>query len=99
MATPDSFAVKSGEQFHLNADSSYDPDGDSLSYLWFQYKEAGTYPGIISFKPYATNLYNLPVTAPKVEKPETIHFILQLTDKGTPPLTRYKRVIVTVLPK
>ncbi len=98
LAIPDSFSVHSGEQFYLNADGTYDPDGDSMSYLWFQYKEAGTYPGIISFKPYAANLYNLPVTAPPVKTPQTIHFILQVTDKGTPQLTRYKRVIVTVLP-
>ena len=99
LAHADSFTVRSGELFHLNADGTYDPDGDSMSYLWFQYKEAGTYPGVVSFKPYAANLYNLPVTAPQVDKPQTIHFILQVTDKGTPALTRYKRVIVTVVPK
>jgi len=99
LAHPASFSVKSGEQFHLNADGTYDPDGDSMSYLWFQYREAGTYPGIVSFSPYASNLYDLPVTAPKVEKPQTIHFILQVKDKGTPALVSYKRVIVTVLPK
>ena len=98
LAMADSFSVKSGEQFYLNAQETYDPDGDSMSYLWFQYKEAGSYPGVISFKPYAANLYNLPVTAPVVETPQTIHFILQVTDKGTPALTRYKRVRVTVLP-
>jgi hypothetical protein len=53
----------------------------------------------ISFRPYATNLYDLPVTAPVVDSAVTIHFILKVTDKGTPPLTRYKRVVVTVLPK
>lgn len=99
LAHADSFSVKSGEQFHLNADGSFDPDGDSMSFLWFQYKEAGTYPGIISFRPYAANLYDLPVTAPKVDKPQTIHFILQVKDKGIPSLTRYKRVVVTVLPE
>lgn len=99
LAHPEKFSVKSGEEFHLNADGTNDPDGDSMSYLWFQYREAGTYPGAVSFRPYSPNLYNLPVTAPKVMKPETIHFILKVTDKGTPALTRYKRVIVTVLPK
>ena len=38
------------------------------------------------------------LTAPKVEKPETLHFILRVTDKGRPPLSRYERVIVTVTP-
>lgn len=51
------------------------------------------------FRPYAANLYDVPVTAPMVDSAVTIHFILKVTDKGTPPLTRYKRVIVTVLPK
>jgi hypothetical protein len=99
LAHPATFTVKAGEQFHLNADGSTDPDGDSMSYLWFQYKEAGTYPGMVSFRPYAANLYDLPVTAPNVKKKETIHFILQVKDKGTPALARYKRIIVTVLPK
>ncbi|MDB5123403.1 MAG: hypothetical protein JWP94_1532 [Mucilaginibacter sp.] len=96
---PDHFSVKSGEQFHLSAAGTYDPDGDSLSYLWFQYPEAGSYKGLISFSPYAPNLYDIPVTAPVVNSPQTIHFILKVTDKGSPRLTRYKRVIVTVLPK
>lgn len=94
----DHLTVKSGEQFHLNADGTTDPDGDSISYLWFQYAEAGSYKGIVSFKPYSPNLYNIPVTAPVVNSTQTIHFILKVTDKGTPPLTRYKRVIVTVVP-
>jgi hypothetical protein len=90
--------VKSGETFHLNASGTTDPDGDSMSYLWVQYPEAGTYPGQVSTRPYAPNLYDLPVTAPSVDSPQTVHFILQVTDKGTPALTRYKRVIVTVVP-
>lgn len=95
---PDNFTVKSGEEFFLNAEGTIDPDGDSMSYLWFQYKEAGTYPGYVSTRPYSPNLYRLPITAPKVDKPETIHFILQVTDKGAPALTRYKRVVVRVEP-
>jgi Cellulose-binding Sde182, nucleoside hydrolase-like domain/Cellulose-binding protein Sde0182, C-terminal domain len=98
VAGGEQITVRSGEQFHLSAEGTTDPDGDSMSYLWFQYPEAGTYPGIVNFRPYAANLYDLPVTAPKVETRLTIHFILKVTDKGTPPLTRYKRVIVNVLP-
>ncbi len=95
----DYLTIKSGEQFRLSAAGTSDPDGDSMSYLWFQYKEAGTYKGTVSFRPYSPNLYELPVTAPVVDSAQTIHFILKVTDKGTPPLTRYKRVIVTVVPK
>lgn len=98
LAHADRVSVKSGQQFHLNADGTTDPDGDSMSYWWFQYREAGTFEGNVSFRPYAQNIYNLPVTAPVVDSPKTIHFILKVTDKGTPALTRYKRVIVTVTP-
>lgn len=96
---PDRINVKSGEAFVLDAGGTTDPDGDNLSYLWFQYPEAGTYRQIIPFDP-AENLIRVPrLTAPVVEKPETAHFILRVTDKGNPPLTRYKRVIVNILPK
>jgi hypothetical protein len=98
LAHPAQFTAKSGELFHLNADGTYDPDEDSVSCLWMHYKEAGTLKSRVSFFPYAANIYDLPVTAPKVTKPETLHFILKVTDKGTPALSRYKRVIVTVVP-
>lgn len=99
LAHADHLTIKSGEQFILSAKGSTDPDGDSMSYLWFPYPEAGTYNGHVSFRPYASNLYSIPVTAPEVKKPETIHFILKVTDKGIPALTSYKRVIVTVEPR
>ena len=99
LATPGELTVTSGQQFVLDATGSHDPDSDSLSYYWFQYPEAGDFPANIDFKPFAQNLKRLPVTAPEVTSPVTIHFILKLTDKGTPPLTRYRRVIVHVQPQ
>jgi Protein of unknown function (DUF1593) len=97
LGNPERMTVKSGEGFGMDASGSYDPDGDSLSFLWFTYPEAGSYKGEISILP--ENAHGAYVVAPVVNKPETIHFILRVTDKGTPPLSRYKRVIVTVLPK
>jgi len=96
---PAEFTVKSGEIFKLDADGTYDPDGDALSYLWFQYPEAGTYDGEVRFS-LAENLYNVhTIRAPEVERPQTVHFILRVTDKGTPALSRYRRVIVTIVPE
>ena len=91
------FTVKSGSSFELDAGPTTDPDGDSLTYLWFPYPEAGTYQGEFSIN-QPENVYHASATAPVVEKPETIHIILKVTDKGTPALTRYQRVIVTVEP-
>lgn len=94
---PAEITVKSGQGFGLSAEASTDPDGDSLSFLWFHYPEAGTYRQFVKVDG-AENATGAWIIAPKVEKPGTLHFILRLTDKGTPPLSRYQRVIVTVLP-
>jgi hypothetical protein len=73
-----------------------DPDGNSLSYRWWQYKEAGSYKGNVeiqnSDKPNAS--FTIPADA---ISGRTIHVILEVTDSGTPALTHYKRVIVTVV--
>jgi hypothetical protein len=96
LSQPASISVKSGEEFSLGATAS-DPDGDSVSYYWFQYQEAGSHKGSVSIN--AENMPYVTLFAPKVDKAETIHFILRVTDKGTPALSRYKRVVVTVVPK
>lgn len=98
LAHSDQFTVKSGDIFYLDASGTKDPDGDNLSYLWFQYPEVGTLKKPVKING-AENIYRVPVTAPSVDKPETTHFILKVTDKGQPSLSRYKRVIVTILPK
>jgi Cellulose-binding Sde182, nucleoside hydrolase-like domain/Cellulose-binding protein Sde0182, C-terminal domain len=72
-----------------------DPDHNSVQAMWWQYNDAGTYPGDITLAhPEAlTTSFRVPDDA----KPgQTIDVILQATDNGTPSLTRYQRVIVTV---
>ncbi len=97
LSHPEEIKVKSGQYCGLDAFDTTDPDGDSFSFLWFQYPEAGTYHKLISLG--AENAHAVGFTAPKVERPETAHFILKVTDKGTPALSRYKRIIVTILPQ
>ncbi len=94
---PDRLTVKSGAGVTLDADGSSDPDGDSISYLWFHYPEAGTYPGVITTGG-AENVDRYQFNAPTVTEPVTAHFILRVTDKGTPQLSRYRRIIVTITP-
>jgi len=90
------FEVKSSQAFTLDALDSTDPDGDNLSFLWFHYPEESSYKEKINLG--ADNVHIVHATAPKVTKKETLHFILKVTDKGSPALSRYKRVIVTVTP-
>ncbi|MCC4234098.1 DUF1593 domain-containing protein [Sphingobium soli] len=98
LAHPDQITVRSGEAFSLSGAGTTDPDGDSLSYLWFNYAEAGSWKTPIP-PSGAENVFHATFKAPDVSKQETAHFILKVTDKGSPPLTRYKRVIVNILPK
>jgi hypothetical protein len=95
--TPVEFSVHSGKEFHLNAVDSYDPDHDSLSFYWFQYVEAGD-ADAIRLTPFSQALADLPVTAPKVDAPKVAHFIVRVTDKGSPALSRYQRVVVHIVP-
>ncbi len=98
LGVPEHITVRSGEGFGLDAFDTTDPDGDSFSFLWFNYPEAGTYKKPVKISS-PENSHGIYVVAPEVEKEETTHFILRVTDKGTPPLSSYKRVIVTILPK
>ncbi|MCM1982972.1 DUF1593 domain-containing protein, partial [Lyngbya confervoides] len=88
--------VRSGDAINLDAAETSDPDGDNLTYQWWIYAEAGSYPDPIALqnadRPQAS------FTAPEVQEPETVHVILEVTDQGEPALTRYQRAIVTIQP-
>jgi hypothetical protein len=97
LSHPDRLTVHSGERFVLSAVDSTDPDGDSLSFQWFHYQDIGHWQTAIP-NGIAANIHTVDFTAPVVKEPREAHFIVRVTDKGSPPLTRYERVIVTVLP-
>ncbi len=101
----DRLTVKRGDRVNLSAEGSSDPDGDALSYEWFYYNEAGTFPASSarSGQPVAIQNFDQPkawftVPTRRVMPPGTgtMHIILAVTDHGTPRLTRYQRVIVDV---
>jgi hypothetical protein len=97
LSHPEQIKVKAGQGFVLDAFGTFDPDGDSFSFLWFNYPEAGSYKKSIQAEG-AENAHAAFVVAPEVDKEETAHFILRVTDKGEPELSRYKRIIVTITP-
>ncbi|WP_345785742.1 nucleoside hydrolase-like domain-containing protein [Pelagicoccus sp. SDUM812002] len=94
-----------GDKVPLSAVGSYDPDGDELTYHWFAYNEAGSYaterartgyPVVIEGHDKAEAVLQVP--AKNNARPGDLHIILAVTDKGSPALTRYQRVIVEVTP-
>ncbi len=97
--------AKRGQRVDLSAEGTTDPDGDAVSYLWFYYNEAGTFPlsSARSGQPLEIANFDQPkawftVPTSRVMPPGTgdMHIILAVTDHGSPRLTRYQRVIVTV---
>lgn len=99
--------AKRGERVNLSAEGTSDPDGDAVSYEWFYYNEAGTFPAAsarsgqpLEIKNFDQHKAWFTVPTSRVMPPGTgeMHIILAVTDHGTPRLTRYRRVIVTVTP-
>ena len=95
-ANPRDLAVRPGATVQLNT-RGYDPDGDALTYRWWQYQEASSYKGNIKIR--NAGQQNAAFTIPKDARTgQTIHMVCTVQDNGTPPLSRYQRVIVTVQP-
>lgn len=87
--------AQAGAEIQLSADGTYDPDGDNLTYSWWQYQEAGTYNGNIQI--INNNEDKAKAIIPEdATKGNTVHIICEVTDDGTPNLTRYQRVIISI---
>jgi hypothetical protein len=82
-----------GETIRLNGKVS-DPDGNKISVKWWQF-QVGTYPGDISILNSNTVQEKLLIPTDAISG-QTIHIILEATDDGSPSLTKYQRVIITV---
>jgi hypothetical protein len=86
-------SAKPGELVKLSG-SATDPDGNPLTYRWWQYEEAGTYADKIEIQNAEGKDASLLVPQ-DAKTGSTIHLILEVKDSGSPPLTRYQRVVVT----
>ena len=89
-----SVSARPGETIRLEGLTS-DPDGNMVSVRWWQWREVGTYPGKVTFS--NPTALGTSVQVPTDAAPgQSIHLVLEATDNGTPTLTRYQRVVVTV---
>jgi hypothetical protein len=94
VAGPLDRAAQAGDRLTLSAKTSIDPDGDSLTYSWWQYTDVDNCETVVDL---ATAEEDSAASFGVPDEPgKTIHVILEVTDDGTPPLTRYQRIIVTI---
>ncbi len=95
--TPPDLDAAPGERVTLDATTTTDPDGDALDFRWWHYPKAGTYPGkALAESDSARTEIAIPADA---RTGQEIHMICEVTDSGTPPLTRYRRVVIRVQEK
>jgi len=91
---PDLLAAP-GEPTALSAAGSSDPDGDRLQFIWRHDVQTGTYGGPVRIE-NAHAPAAMALVPDDADQGDTVHVVCAVTDDGTPPLTRYERVIITV---
>jgi hypothetical protein len=87
-------SAAAGSPLQLSAVGSADPDGGVLSYHWFVYPEPGNHRATVSLAD--DDGATITWTPPNDATGQSVHFILRVSDNGSPPLVRYRRAIVRV---
>lgn len=86
--------VMPGQTVTLDASDSSDPDGNTLSFKWWQYSEADNATTKLTIN-NDTSKDNASFVVPN-ELNKQLHIMLEITDNGIPALTRYQRVIFNI---
>ncbi|GHB84580.1 DUF1593 domain-containing protein [Persicitalea jodogahamensis] len=95
LTNPLDLKARPGAKVNLSAKGTTDPDGDQLNYRWWQYQEADSYEGAVKIANSEKQAASFKVPG-DATKGKTIHIICEVTDQGTPQLTRYQRVVVEI---
>jgi hypothetical protein len=87
-------SARPGETVRVEATTA-DPDGNEVGVRWWRWKDVDTYPGDVSLSDPTARTMRLQVPH-DAQQGQSIQLVLEATDDGRPPLTRYQRVVVSV---
>lgn len=90
--SPIHIKAEAGKTILLDASKSKDPDGDKLSFRWWQQPEIGTTKAIIDDADRPVAIVRIPSDAGK----ETIHIICEVHDNGAFNLVSYRRICIHI---
>lgn len=90
--------AKAGKILKLHAGKTYDPDGDELTFRWWQQTKAPTtqspQPSMATIKDPGTPTPTILI--PEDAKGQTLHLICEVHDNGPFKLVAYRRIIINV---
>jgi hypothetical protein len=89
----------------LDAGESVDPDGDELTFEWVYYPEPSGINGApdVNVTAFGSRGQGVRIPVPDMKRAcdltehcDLFHFVLEVTDSGTPALTTYRRILLHV---
>jgi hypothetical protein len=84
--------AKAGHTVRLDASKSFDPDGNGLTFLWWQQPEIGSTKVTIDAPDRSSVRIHIPADA----KGDTIHLVCEVHDDGPFHLVAYRRIIIRI---